>query len=315
MQTSLIVPTFNKAARLQFLLASPALGDINAEGPDEVVIVDDGSSDETPDLLEQWQKKTHPFTVKCIRTENSGRSAARNTGAKHAMGQLLIFCDDDMILPTHMIKAHKKAQGNTGLKKGLALRGAIFDLPFLKFFKDPLEGTPYLPDQPLRRNLMNKRLSMEMMKPGLAKIRKEARVSRFEKDIRALFHQTPPHHPLRWIGFTGGNISVTREDFDSTGGFDESFGKNWGCEDIELGFRLKQTGVEIHFSMDAGNFHITHHRSDMQNQHDAAMELFYSKHPHREINLLKGYFQEKIPSLPEWKKAVENTVDNAVERE
>ncbi len=43
---------------------------------------------------------------------------------------------------------------------------------------------------------------------------------------------------MDWISCVGGNLSVTKKILIEAGGFDEGFGLEWGCEDIELGFRL-----------------------------------------------------------------------------
>jgi glycosyltransferase involved in cell wall biosynthesis len=60
--------------------------------PFEVVFVDDGSEDATPDIARS-------FPVRYLRQENLGLAAARNTGLEHASGEFIAFLDDDDILP------------------------------------------------------------------------------------------------------------------------------------------------------------------------------------------------------------------------
>lgn len=66
----------------------------------EVVCVDDGSSDSSAAIAEEWKEKfDNPFVV--IRQENQGTSVARNTGIKAAQGGYLLFLDaDDWLVPT-----------------------------------------------------------------------------------------------------------------------------------------------------------------------------------------------------------------------
>jgi len=72
----------------------------------EVIVVDDCSTDKTPELLKELQKK-YPFKVIKLK-KNSGVSIARNKGAKNAKGELLYFVDDDTVQKTdNLFKIHK----------------------------------------------------------------------------------------------------------------------------------------------------------------------------------------------------------------
>lgn len=89
---SVIVPTFNYA---HFLPA--ALDSVFAQTlpPREVVVVDDGSTDATPQVLARYEGR-----IRAVRKENGGLAAARNSGAQMASGELLAFLDsDDLWLP------------------------------------------------------------------------------------------------------------------------------------------------------------------------------------------------------------------------
>jgi glycosyltransferase involved in cell wall biosynthesis len=88
---SVIIPCYNHAEYLQEAFESvwqqkyPAL---------EVIVVDDGSSDDTKGVVEK------SAGVKYIHQANQGLSAARNTGIRHSKGELLVFLDaDDWLLP------------------------------------------------------------------------------------------------------------------------------------------------------------------------------------------------------------------------
>lgn len=94
---SVIVPTYNRAYCLKECLDAilqQKFSDL------ELIVVDDGSEDETPLLLESYKKKAI-----IIRQENQGVSCARNTGISHAKGMYLAFCDsDDLWLPQKLQK-------------------------------------------------------------------------------------------------------------------------------------------------------------------------------------------------------------------
>ncbi len=77
----------------------------------EVILVDDGSTDHTPEILDWYAGKYHEVTV--IRQANSGVPAARNTGIRHAGGQYIGFMDnDDMICPDMTERLYQSITAN-----------------------------------------------------------------------------------------------------------------------------------------------------------------------------------------------------------
>lgn len=65
----------------------------------EIVCVDDGSSDHSRDILEEYSR-AYPNSVKTLHQENAGVSAARNTGIEAASGDIIMFVDaDDALVP------------------------------------------------------------------------------------------------------------------------------------------------------------------------------------------------------------------------
>jgi glycosyltransferase involved in cell wall biosynthesis len=85
---SVVVCTYNGAATLRECLTSLRRLDY----PDyEVILVDDGSTDDTPDIVKDFPE------VRCIRQDNLGLSAARNTGLHAARGEIVAYTDSDCI--------------------------------------------------------------------------------------------------------------------------------------------------------------------------------------------------------------------------
>lgn len=88
---SIIIPSFNRAGYLP-----KVLGQIAEQGFEsvEVILVDDGSTDDTAMVLEQW-RQVHALEIKYVYQENQGVTAARNAGAQLASGEYLLFLDTD----------------------------------------------------------------------------------------------------------------------------------------------------------------------------------------------------------------------------
>lgn len=91
MRYSVIIPSYNYGKYLPDSLGSALNQTIS---PNEIIIVDDGSTDETPDIINSYLSDSR---VKYVRTENQGVSAARNTGIKIAQSDYLAFLDADDI--------------------------------------------------------------------------------------------------------------------------------------------------------------------------------------------------------------------------
>jgi len=87
MLISLIIPTFNRQASLKRALDSVLQQSLL---PDEIIVVDDGSTDATATMLETEFPKIH-----YIYQDNQGVSAARNKGIRHAKGEWIALLDSD----------------------------------------------------------------------------------------------------------------------------------------------------------------------------------------------------------------------------
>lgn len=101
---TVIIPTYNRGERILNVLKSLE-GQLYKNF--EVIIVNDGSSDNTKEILDA-RIPDFDLSVKVIHQENSGRSKVRNRGAKEAKDGLLIFMDDDMRHNESAIGLHVK---------------------------------------------------------------------------------------------------------------------------------------------------------------------------------------------------------------
>ncbi len=93
MRTSVIIPTYNYGRFLREAIESVQRQTVRDF---EIIVVDDGSTDDTQEILRSIDEPRLRF----YRTENRGISAARNEGLRHAAGQFIAFLDaDDRWLP------------------------------------------------------------------------------------------------------------------------------------------------------------------------------------------------------------------------
>jgi glycosyltransferase involved in cell wall biosynthesis len=96
LKVSVIIPTYNRAMYL-----SEALSSVFAQylKPCEIIVVDDGSTDNTPELMRSFELQV----IYVRHEENRGISAARNTGLKTARGEIIAWLDsDDLWEPEHL---------------------------------------------------------------------------------------------------------------------------------------------------------------------------------------------------------------------
>ena len=94
---TVVIPAYNYAATLA-RAAGSVLAQL-ADGPAELIVIDDGSTDATPQVIEAMLAE-HPGRLRAIRKENGGLSSVRNRGIAEARGDYLVFLDaDDEMLP------------------------------------------------------------------------------------------------------------------------------------------------------------------------------------------------------------------------
>lgn len=107
MKLSIIVPVYNVRPFLEDCLASL----VNQTVKDyELILVDDGSSDGSAEIIERYAK-SYPKLIKTLRVENGGQGRARNFGIDMASGEFLGFVDsDDWVVPEMYEKLIARAE-------------------------------------------------------------------------------------------------------------------------------------------------------------------------------------------------------------
>lgn len=89
---SILVPAYNEAAVLERALASL----MRLDYPDyEVLVVDDGSSDDTLEVAARWEGQHGPAHIRVITKPNGGKATALNAGIEHSRHPLILCMDAD----------------------------------------------------------------------------------------------------------------------------------------------------------------------------------------------------------------------------
>ncbi|MEK9160305.1 MAG: glycosyltransferase family 2 protein [Patescibacteria group bacterium] len=100
---SVIIPTYNRANVLEKCLRALQSQSLAKESF-EVLVVDDGSSDFTPELLKKWTEGWP--NLKALHQKNAGQGNARNKALKEATGQVILFIGDDIFAAPDFLEKH-----------------------------------------------------------------------------------------------------------------------------------------------------------------------------------------------------------------
>ena len=132
MKVSFVVATRNRAQSILPCLNSIANALHNARPCDgEIVAVDNGSTDETPEIIRSWAAKSS-VAVQTLHEPQAGHARAQNRAVKASRGELLAFTDDDCRLhPQYVVDLlrHDKEDRDLVLRCGRVELGDLADLP------------------------------------------------------------------------------------------------------------------------------------------------------------------------------------------
>jgi len=107
---SIVVPTYNRLGRLRHVIAGLEQQAYPSDAY-EVIVISDGSTDGTDDYLE-----THPSTMqfRWLTQANQGPAAARNAGIHKAVGEFVVFIDDDVVPEPQLLEEHARSHHEAG---------------------------------------------------------------------------------------------------------------------------------------------------------------------------------------------------------
>lgn len=104
MKISVVIPTHNRADALALTLSHLAQQQFNE--PWEVLVVNNLSTDNTVELVSGM---SFPVPLRLVSEDTPGPAAARNAGAFQALGEYLIFIDNDILVEPHFLQLHLDA--------------------------------------------------------------------------------------------------------------------------------------------------------------------------------------------------------------
>ncbi|NKC34611.1 glycosyltransferase family A protein [Falsiroseomonas selenitidurans] len=289
---AVVVRTCNEAPRLALTLASLAAQDPR---PEEVVVVDDGSTDETPAVL---AAAAAALKLRVLRHASpQGPSRASNAGAAAARAARLLFLDGDTLAAPGLLAAHAALHAAA---PGALGRGETWHLRQTRLLRDPDRLEPFpaaaasfarLPAAEHARL----RVTRAMVAGDFAALLARAEPGHYPGAGPRRMHavemaalRTAPGCSALWAAATGPNLSVPRDAFLAAGGFDPAL-------DITahraLALRLCDAGHAMRPAEGAVSLHMTHRAGWLDPLSALAWEdRFLAVAPRREVALLAVFW-------------------------
>jgi glycosyltransferase involved in cell wall biosynthesis len=238
MRVSIIIPTYN---RCDFLYVTLLYIQKQMYSDIEVIIVDDGSTDNTHGIVELFKKM---ITIKYIylpRTTNSSISRARNCGIKKSAGDILLILDCGVLLPDDFLETVVREYGKN---ENTVLIPVVYGM----FAENDGIIT------------MLKTMPPQMLQEYVLPLKKLQEWNDPRSDLYDVVNGELDNLPLPWSVAWGVAIIAHCSIFKRFGGYDEDL-LGWGSEDTDFSYKLYLNGVSFKILKNSFIFHIPHPRS------------------------------------------------------
>ena len=254
-QVSIIIPYFNSPSSILYTLRS-IIGQTCFDSISEkleVIVVDDGSTQPVTEILGEIGL---PLRLRIVSVRpNRGVSHARKLGVTHAVGDILIFLDSDVVLSSTYLEDH--------ISRNMIIENAVF-----VSFKENIPSTPlpWAADvSPISERMPNFQKDLRVTKTvnrsavGSYKVERAASFNILEET-----NFFKDFHGSRVFGvydlacmIVGHNFSARKSEIMRADPFSDRF-KGWGMEDVFLGIRTISSGCFVVPVISCGVFHIDH---------------------------------------------------------
>lgn len=268
---AVLVSSYHRPGHLQRVLASIA-AQRGVEGQIEVVVTDDGSQDETEQLVRRFAAHA-AFPVHFTTHPHDGFQLARcrNEGVAASTAPYLLFLDGDCLIPPDHLQLHLARS-----RPGYAMAGYCALL-----------------DEQTSRGITEEQIRAGQFRRWDTwteswKLWKMHAKARFYESIG---------DRLRPKLF-GGNIGIARADYERVNGYDESF-VGWGCEDDDLRLRLRAAGIRVGSILGhTHTYHLWHPKApSAPRTWSEGANVDYLKRPLRLTRCLSGLSKRRLQDI------------------
>ena len=268
MKVSVIVPIYNRLEHFRALFLCLLR---QKKQPDELIITDDGSSQKVLDFIGDLISKAQ-FKVKHVYQEDKGfrKTRALNNGVRNSSGDLLIFCDQDLIFGEEYIETIVK-----NIKDNIFLMGrahhiteeekniVLSDIENISSYDEIIKKLP------------------AKYVGTIDKMLKEDRKRRIIKTFKLA---------KRGIRLVGMSYALMKNSYIKVNGYDENY-VGWGQEDDDFGNRLTVAGINGKELVTPNiQLHLWHY-SDPTKVHSSNEEYYYKRK--KEIFSKKDFYCKK----------------------
>lgn len=252
---SVVIPTYNKSALLKMTIDS-LLNQSEENDLYEIIIVDDGSNDDTYTLVNNYKKSQ--CNIRYFLTPDDGFrvSRARNIGINAAKKEIILLLDSGMIAGSDLIKEHLNIHNNI---ENIAVTGLSYGVSEVK-----LSACSTIIEL-----LSNLSIDESLKKMATIKNVQDCRSEFFRSINFDLSKLSAP-----WVTYWSGHVSFRKSAAIDIGGFDEWF-TSWGGEDVDFGYRLHENEVNFVALNSVHTIHYPHQKDTHSKQTSGEKNLAY----------------------------------------
>lgn len=217
LRVSVVIPAFNRCAITRLCLEALGMQDLPPEEY-EIIVVDDASSDDTPEVVRSFQERAKCHVTYIRHTVNKGHTATRHDGVLQARADIVVELDNDNIAAPGMLRAHLACH-EAAEPEHIAVVGNV------RYSASSIKGSNF------GRYLQSRCLGLR------------AHDRRINPENLSSQYFAGANHSCRRVDIVA--VSLHNMDIQGYGGWDGY-----------LGYRLRQAGVRIVFAADARSEHI-----------------------------------------------------------